>query len=93
MTSQGYPAGKRAFPAWARTCHPSLGSGRRGRLQQWRGRMPGCLPRGNRRATLCAGADGESPASRRSGGNAAALKCDGAAGPEKQDKREESANG
>ena len=27
------------------------------------------------------------------GGNAAALKCNGAPGPEKQDKREESANG
>jgi len=93
VTSQGYPAGKRAFPACARDLSSQPRFTPAWPAAALAGTDAGLPPAPEPLGTPCAGADGESPAGRRSGGNAAALKCDGAAGPEKQDKREESGYG
>jgi len=92
VTSQGYPAASgRSRRAPGSSCQPRF---RRGVARCSNGGH-GC------RAASRAGTTGDTvfrcrrgvAGQKAQGGNAAALKCNGAPGPEKQDKREESANG
>ena len=93
MTSHGYPAGMRAFPAWARTCHHSLGSGPTWPTVPNGGH--GCRAASRARTTgdpvfRCRrGVIGQKAQWRQRG----RAEVHGTPGPQDQDKREETANG